>query len=338
MSKKHLLIGDSNGERILPFLPKNWWLAEGARTIDDLDRMTDLDHGFTTITILLGTNNVKHRDTEGLREARRILNKAEDLAREHTNTQIFVMQLPPIGRRHAQAERLIFNMTLNMTETERVKIVNCPATIEDTPLAKILTDDLHLNEEAARKYAQAMTDAEREHGKTDKPNEKLETTNKVERRTSIPENKAGALIGKAGKNIREIERKTSVKITVGRGDPTPVTVEGEHQRNVDEAIKMVEEYKREMGDRKKQEKRIECRYFARGMCNKGMRCPYDHTIKSTYNRSRSRDSQTTQRRSRSRDSQTTQRRRSRSGDSRDNSRGRKIIITADKERRVVSRK
>jgi hypothetical protein len=309
-------------------LGDKWWLTEGTRVIEDVSKVQDLaKEDFDDIVIMLGTNDVKQKQSDGMDLATKLLDQAERLAARHSHTKVKVVQIPPIGRRHAQPERQLFNMTLNRAAKDHIEIITSPRALEDRPTEEVLTDDLHLGDSAAKAYADEIKAACEDTRREGRAASSYQTIVKT---TYLPEKKTGILIGKGGSNIREIEKTTGVKINVGRGNPSQVTVRGDREANVDEAIRRIEVYKERTEADRENQKRVECKFYQQGKCNRGSRCPYAHDSRGENRepRDRSRGGENQESRDRSR-----RRSRSREDDS-----ARKIYITTENEIRTVNRR
>lgn len=286
MEEQHtsLLIADSNGRRIRKHLKGTTWrFAEDVYTIEDLRSLEAEDiKRHKKVYILLGTNNIKAARVDGMQKAEDLLEYATDL-KQASGSEVTLLQIPPIARRGAKLERTLFNRTLKnkSKDSGEVQVIQVPDEIEEKD-EDYLDDDLHLNQEAAKLYAAAI----QKHSNKE--------SSKITTRITFPSEKVGALVGRGGRRIRDLESNNRVQITIGKGDPCPLTITGE-ESNVKKVTEEIKGIKKELTtvpretEEGREKSKIPCRFHLRGICNKGERCPYGHASQTrTRERSRSR--------------------------------------------------
>jgi hypothetical protein len=155
---KALLVADSNGREIirhLQDLSMDWDRTTNTFKTEDLQYLKSQDlQKYSSIMIMLGTNNVKDGD-DGYKEAERYMERVREL-KDKTRAKVTVAQIPPIDRRNGRLEREIFNRQLKNRMTEITDVMETPEEQTKMAAVDILKDQLHLTESAAKTYALKM--------------------------------------------------------------------------------------------------------------------------------------------------------------------------------------
>ena len=294
----NILIADSNRRHILNHLAEkdndnNWFTENNTFRTQDLQKLQGKDiEGYKNIVLLLGTNNIKTGE-DGRTEARKYTEEIERILKiKSRSTKLYAIEIPPIGRRAAKAERDKYNNYLHSHLPTAVKMIPTPPAIMRYPTKEILDDELHITKEVASKYAEQI--------KLEiKQNEDRPTTSEKEpaKEESVTITETDGIditqiIGKDGKKVKEIEAKYKVIITISHNKPHQIKIEGkrrdtrEAEKDIKEILEEQRRTTRRNEERRSSAKNKICRYFQQGNCNRGNRCFYQHSNNTTTTSSR----------------------------------------------------
>ena len=301
--KRALLIADSNRQAIIPNLSAttDWSHMEDIFTAGHLEEwLTEENVGedFDIVVIHEGTNDIR-KGGDGRRFAKRIMRSAKVIKERSTHTQVAVVEMPPLRDEKANDERRLFNYTLSVLEKqENVKVIKTAETLNSLDLdEQVLTKDgFHIRNKAGNETADLIekaiddmvvpnnrgADSRKQHTP---PNRKVQDSTTWE----VPTAAIGLILGKGGKNIRQLEEDFRVNIDVGKqvtgsktqtiivkGTPTQVTKATEKIKGLtDKHTEEAEKYK----DRRNKTSDIECVFFQKGHCVYGNSCMYRHEPK-----------------------------------------------------------
>jgi hypothetical protein len=297
---KMLIIGDSNGKRILPALqkeiPEKEWVRE-----EGIYREEDILNALTTnatqqrieesegIVMMMGTNHL--RDGERAEEVeKRIGNVLKELRKK----QVMVVEVPPFGdSRQLNSETRILNaLILNRVKEENQQIIQYRENIRDQTLEELMEDNIHISRtgEASKIIAREVRK------KIDNMNQRGEEEQEIVKTITVENDRVGILIGKQGRNIRNLTEENKVKIDKeDMGAETEFTVKGKEE-DVSRTIRYIyattnsKEIKQSRRDIAVRRQNRTCRFYINGTCKKGEQCNFDHVVPIEYrniNRSRS---------------------------------------------------
>ena len=156
-----------------------------------------------------------------------------------------------------------------------MRVMKLPEETEKGATDETMEDDLHLNRSHAKKLAMEMTKTVKSYRTRDDA-----TEDKVQGK----EEDLREIMGREGRNIRDIERDHRVKIYTSVRDPTSIRVSGSKssvkkaKEILDKKVEELEARRRTNSERRDERKKIPCKFYAEKRCHKGDRCHYKHGL------------------------------------------------------------